>query len=489
MSLFDGEPEGPTGPLRTAPLAERMRPRSLDELSGQEHLVGPGKPLRVQIERDDSGSMILWGPPGVGKTTLAKIIAETTRASFIEFSAVLSGIKEIKQVMATASPASQMHSRTILFIDEIHRFNKAQQDAFLPYVERGAIRLIGATTENPSFEIISALLSRCRVYVLQPLTEQQIEALLGRALEDKERGLGAMEITADDDALEMIASYSSGDCRSAYNTLEVAAQLAQEPGAQNNDSISDTTSRHESDTVSGHDFSRAASAAKKDRALAPETRKPRHIDKAIASEAVQQRVLMYDKSGEEHYNLISALHKSVRNSDPDAALYWLARMFAAGEDPLYLARRVVRMAVEDIGLAAPEALNLCLSAKEAIDFLGSPEGDLALAEAVVYLCLAPKSNSVYTAYGAVQAEIEHTRQEAVPLHLRNAPTRLMKELDYGKGYRYAHDEEGRVADMDCLPDSLKGRSYYKPTQEGREKLLAQRMEEIRRIRSVKRGGD
>jgi putative ATPase len=449
MSLFDGEPEGPSGPLRTAPLAERMRPRSLEEFSGQEHLVGPGKPLRLQIERDGldasgSGSMILWGPPGVGKTTLAKIIAETTQASFIEFSAVMSGIKEIKQVMATAAQASQMHSRTILFVDEIHRFNKAQQDAFLPYVERGTIRLIGATTENPSFEIISALLSRCRVYVLQPLTEQQIAALLRRALEDKERGLGALEITADDDALELIASYSSGDCRSAYNTLEVAAQLA----------------------VEGR----------------------KHIDKAIAGEAVQQRVLMYDKSGEEHYNLISALHKSVRNSDPDAALYWLARMFAAGEDPLYLARRVVRMAVEDIGLAAPEALNLCLSAKEAIDFLGSPEGDLALAEAVVYLCLAPKSNSVYTAYGAVQAEIEQTRQEPVPLHLRNAPTKLMKELDYGKGYRYAHDEEGRVADMDCLPDSLKGRSYYKPTQEGREKLLAQRMEEIRKIRSAKRGG-
>ena len=442
MSLFDGEPEGPSGPLRTAPLAERMRPRSLEELSGQEHLVGPGKPLRVQIDRDDSGSMILWGPPGVGKTTLAKIIADTTRASFIEFSAVMSGIKEIKQVMAAASQASQMHSRTILFIDEIHRFNKAQQDAFLPYVERGTIRLIGATTENPSFEIISALLSRCRVYVLQSLTEPQIASLLRRALEDKERGLGALDLTADDDALELIASYSSGDCRSAYNALEVAAQLA----------------------VEGK----------------------KHIDKTIASEAVQQRVLMYDKSGEEHYNLISALHKSVRNSDPDAALYWLARMFAAGEDPLYLARRVVRMAVEDIGLAAPEALNLCLSAKEAIDFLGSPEGDLALAEAVVYLCLAPKSNSVYTAYGAVQQEVEQTRQDPVPLHLRNAPTKLMKELDYGKGYRYAHDEEGKVANMDCLPDSLKGRSYYKPTQEGREKLLAQRMEEIRKIRAGKR---
>jgi putative ATPase len=481
MSLFDGEQEGPSGPLRTAPLAERMRPRSLDELSGQEHLVGPGKPLRIQIERDDSGSMILWGPPGVGKTTLAKIIAETTKATFIEFSAVMSGIKEIKQVMVAAAQASQMHSRTILFIDEIHRFNKAQQDAFLPYVERGAIRLIGATTENPSFEIISALLSRCRVYVLEPLTEEQITSLLRRALEDKERGLGALELTADEDALQLIASYSSGDCRNAYNTLEVAAQLAQEPTAIK--PVSDSALYQGTTSVvpqTQHDNGGA---------LAPEEpRKAKHIDKALAGEAVQQRVLMYDKSGEEHYNLISALHKSVRNSDPDAALYWLARMFAAGEDPLYLARRIVRMAVEDIGLAAPEALNLTLSAKETVDFLGSPEGDLALAEAVVYLCLAPKSNSVYTAYGAVQQEIEQTRQEPVPLHLRNAPTKLMKELDYGKGYRYAHNEEGKVADMDCLPESLKGRRYYYPTQEGREKLLAQRMEEIRRIRAGKRGG-
>jgi putative ATPase len=389
--------------------------------------------------------MILWGPPGVGKTTLAKIIAEATKASFIEFSAVMSGIKEIKQVMTAAAQASQMHSRTILFVDEIHRFNKAQQDAFLPYVERGTIRLIGATTENPSFEIISALLSRCRVYVLEPLSEERITALLRRALEDRERGLGAQEITADDEALQLIASYSSGDCRSAYNTLEVAAQLALEPNHAGT----------------------------------------KHIDRPVAVEAVQQRVLMYDKSGEEHYNLISALHKSVRNSDPDASLYWLARMFASGEDPLYLARRVVRMAVEDIGLAAPEALNLCLSAKQAMEFLGSPEGDLALAEAVVYLALAPKSNSVYTAYGAVQGEIEHTRQEPVPMHLRNAPTKLMKELDYGKGYLYAHDVEGKVANMDCLPDSLKGRSYYQPTQEGREKQLAARMEEIRRIRSAK----
>ena len=450
MNLFDSQP-GQALPSSKrllhavaggAPLAERMRPRSLDELVGQEHLVGPGKPLRVQIERDDASSMIFWGPPGVGKTTLAKIIAETTKASFIEFSAVTSGIKEIKQVMVDAAKAAQMHSRTILFVDEIHRFNKAQKDAFLPYVERGTIRLIGATTENPSFEIISALLSRCRVYVLQPLKEEQIVVLLRRALADKERGMGALELTADDDALELIASYSSGDCRSAYNALEVAAQLVQDE---------------------------------------------KKITRAVAAEAVQKRVLMYDKQGEEHFNLISALHKSVRNSDPDAALYWLGRMLAGGEDPLYLARRIVRMAVEDIGLAAPEAMNLCLSARDTYDFLGSPEGELALAEAVVYLALAPKSNAVYTAWGAVQAEIENTRQEPVPLHLRNAPTRLMKDLGYSEGYRYAHDEEGKVADMDCLPDSLKGRRYYQPTQEGREKQLAARLEEIRRIRAGKRG--
>ncbi|MFP5203885.1 MAG: replication-associated recombination protein A, partial [Acidobacteriota bacterium] len=417
------------------------RPRTLDELCGQEHLTGPGKPLRVQIERDDAASMIFWGPPGVGKTTLAKIVAKTTRANFIEFSAVVSGIKEIKQVMVDAAKAAELHARTILFIDEIHRFNKAQQDAFLPYVERGTIRLIGATTENPSFEIISALLSRCRVYVLQPLREDCIVELLRKALANRERGLGALELGADGEALELIASYSSGDCRSAYNTLELAAKLV------------------------GNE---------------------KRISKEVATEAAQRRVLMYDKQGEEHYNLISALHKSVRNSDPDAALYWLGRMFAAGEDAMYLARRVVRMAVEDIGLAAPEALNLCLSAKEAIDFLGSPEGDLALAEAVVYLCLAPKSNSVYVAYGAVQDDIERTRQEPVPLHLRNAPTRLMKEIGYARGYRYAHDEEHKVADMDCLPESLRGRSYFQPTQEGREKQLAARMEEIRRIRMRKR---
>lgn len=445
MSLFSPAPDAKTRAV-AAPLAERMRPRSLDEFLGQEHLLGPGKPLRVQIERDDASSMIFWGPPGVGKTTLAKIIAETTRATFIEFSAVLAGIKEIKQVMADAEKAASWGTRTILFIDEIHRFNRAQQDAFLPWVERGSIRLIGATTENPSFEINSALLSRCRVYTLHALADAQIVMLLERALSDPERGLGSQHLSADEGALALLASYASGDARNALNALEVAAKLVQ---------------------------SRPSGTAAV-------------ITREIATEALQQRVLLYDKQGEEHYNLISALHKSVRNSDADATLYWLGRMLQAGEDPLYVARRLVRMAVEDIGLAAPEALNLTLSAKDTIEFLGSPEGDLALAQAAVYLALAPKSNALYTGYGAALADIETTRQEPVPLHLRNAPTNLMKQLDYGKGYEYAHDVEGRVADMECLPERLAGRRYYHPTQEGREKLLAQRMEEIRRIRESKR---
>ncbi len=445
MSLFNQVPEPGAARAISAPLAERMRPHSLDEYVGQHHLLAPGKPLRVQIERDDTSSMIFWGPPGVGKTTLAKIIAETTRATFIQFSAVLSGIKEIKQVMAEAEKAAQYGSRTILFIDEIHRFNKAQQDAFLPYVEHGTIRLIGATTENPSFEIISALLSRCRVYTLRALSEDEIVTLLQRALNDRKRGLGNMKIAAEDAALIMLASYSSGDARNALNALEISAKLA-------------------------------------------EARAEKTITPQIATEALQQRTLLYDKQGEEHYNLISALHKSVRNSDVDAALYWLGRMLQSGEDPMYVARRVVRMAVEDIGLAAPEALNLTLSARDAMHFLGSPEGDLALAQAVAYLALAPKSNALYTGYGAVLADIENTRAEPVPLHLRNAPTGLMKSLDYGKGYQYAHDEEGKVADMDCLPDSLKDRRYYQPTGEGREKLLAQRMEEIRKVKAGKRPG-
>jgi putative ATPase len=443
MSLFNQVPEPASAATISAPLAERMRPSSLDEYVGQQHLLAPGKPLRVQIERDDAASMIFWGPPGVGKTTLAKIIAETTRATFIQFSAVLSGIKEIKQVMADAEKAAQYGSRTILFIDEIHRFNKAQQDAFLPYVEHGTIRLIGATTENPSFEIISALLSRCRVYTLRALTEDEIVTLLTRALNDNERGLGMMRITAEDASLRLLASYSSGDARNALNALEISAKLT-EAGGKN------------------------------------------LITPSIATEALQQRTLLYDKQGEEHYNLISALHKSVRNSDVDASLYWLGRMLQAGEDSMYVARRVVRMAVEDIGLAAPEALNLTLSARDAIHFLGSPEGDLALAEAVAYLALAPKSNALYTGYNEVLADIENTRAEPVPLHLRNAPTGLMKSLDYGKGYQYAHDLEGRVADMECLPESLKGRRYYQPTGEGREKTFAQRVEEIQRIRQAKR---
>jgi len=452
MSLFAAEVGSAKSSRRPAPLAERMRPRSLDEFFGQTHLLAPGKPLRVQIENDDSASLIFWGPPGVGKTTLAKIIANVTSASFIEFSAVLSGIKEIKEVMVQAEKAAQFGSRTIVFVDEIHRFNKAQQDAFLPYVERGSIRLIGATTENPSFEIIAALLSRCRVYTLRALEQDEIVALLKRALTDSDRGLGALHLHVDEGVLETIASYSSGDARNALNALEVAAKLA---------------------------ASKTAVILSEGRS--PESKDPR-ISLSLVAEALQQRVLLYDKKGEQHYDLISALHKSVRNSDADAALYWLGRMLAAGEDPMYVARRVVRMAVEDIGLAAPEALNLCLSARDAMHFLGSPEGDLALAQAVVYLALAPKSNAVYTAYAEVLADIEAIPAEPVPLHLRNAPTKLLKELDYGKDYQYAHDVEGKVAAMQCLPDGLKDRRYYHPTNEGREKLLAQRMAEIAKLR-------
>ena len=436
LSLFQNIPPRDQDADRTRPLADRMRPRTLDEFVGQEHILGPGKSLRVQIERDDTGSLIFWGPPGVGKTTLAKIIVRMTQAEFIEFSAVLSGIKEIKQVMADAERARQYGTRTIVFVDEVHRFNKAQQDAFLPYVEKGSIRLIGATTENPSFEVISALLSRTRVYVLKALTEDQIVGLLRRALTDKERGLGDMKLEAEDDALQKIAAYSSGDARTAYNALEVAATLATD-------------------------------------------NKSHHITEAIVTDALQKRVLLYDKAGEEHYNLISALHKSVRNSDPDAALYWLARMIEAGEDPLYIARRVVRMASEDIGLADPNALGICLAARDAYDFLGMPEGDLAIAQAVVYLCVAPKSNALYTAHGAVREDIEKTAQEPVPLHLRNAPTPLMKSIGYARGYQYAHNLEEKVADMQCLPDNLKDRVYYHPTEEGLEKRIKARLDEIR----------
>jgi putative ATPase len=344
-------------------------------------------------------------------------------------------------VMADAEKARQYGTRTIVFVDEIHRFNKAQQDAFLPHVEKGNIRLIGATTENPSFEIISALLSRARVYVLNPLTTEQIVELLRRALDDEERGLGDQDVTSEDSALEKIAAYSSGDARSAYNVLQIAATLAKDAG------------------------------------------EPAVITSDIVQDALQKRILRYDKSGEEHYNLISALHKSVRNSDPDASLYWLARMLEAGEDPLYIARRVVRMSVEDIGLADPHALELCMAAKEAVDFVGMPEGNLALAQAVVYLALAPKSNALYTAYGSVQSDVENTVADTVPLHLRNAPTKLMKDIGYGKGYEYAHDSDEKVTSMECLPENLRGRRYYHPTDQGVEKRIRDRMEEIRKIKA------
>ncbi len=439
MSLF-GNAGSAAQTSGTQPLAERMRPRTLEEVLGQEHLLAAGKPLRTQIERDTIGSMILWGPPGCGKTTLAQIIARLTKSEFIPFSAVLSGIKEIKQVMADAERLRRHGRRTIVFVDEVHRFNKAQQDAFLPYVERGSIILIGATTENPSFEVIGPLLSRTKVYVLKSLTAEHIASLLRRALADPDRGLGRKRIEIAGDVLERIAVVANGDARAALNTLEVMVT----------GTTPDATGRH---------------------VLTP----------AVLEDVLQRRLLPYDKAGEEHYNLISALHKSVRNSDPDAALYWLARMLESGEDLRYIARRLVRMASEDIGLADPQALPIAVAAMQAADFIGMPEGNLALAEAAVYLALAPKSNALYTGYQQVQADLQQTASEPVPLHLRNPVTGLLRNLGYGRGYEYAHDAEQKVTGMNCLPESLLERQYYRPSDQGFEESLRARLEEIRRI--------
>ena len=419
-----------------------MRPRTLDEFIGQEKLLGPGKPLRVQIENDSVSSMLLWGPPGCGKTTLARLIARLTRSEFISFSAVLSGIKEIKQVMAEAEQKSRTGHRTIVFVDEVHRFNKSQQDAFLPYVEAGHITFIGATTENPSFEVISPLLSRTKVYILESLPTPLIVELLRRALLDTEHGLGNDNIAASDDVLFRTASFANGDARAAYNTLDLAASTAP-----------------------------------------AEASGQRIITQGVLEDVLQRKLLRYDKAGEEHFNLISALHKSVRNSDPDAALYWLTRMLESGEDPMYLARRLVRMASEDIGLAEPGALAMTLAARDAFDFLGAPEGHLALAQAAVYLSLAPKSNALYTAAGEVRDDVARTEADPVPLHLRNAVTGLMKNVGYGQGYKYAHDYGDKVTDMSCLPENLAGRTYYQPTDQGFEQRLRQRMADIRKIKS------
>jgi putative ATPase len=435
MNLFSNlEPDSAKGTDSASPLAERMRPERLEDFVGQSHLLAPGKPLRVAIEQDRLRSIILWGPPGTGKTTLARIIAKMTRSDFQPFSAVLAGIKEIKAVMVDAERARHYGRRTILFVDEIHRFNKAQQDAFLPHVENGNIVLIGATTENPSFEVNSALLSRSKVYVLKPLSTEEIVLLLKRALTDKTRGLGAEDVRVDEKLLDHIALFANGDARTAYNTLEIAVQSIPQQGTP-----------------------------------------PKVLSSQILEDAIQRRMLLYDKAGEEHFNLISALHKSMRNSDADATLYWLGRMLESGEDPLYIARRIVRFASEDVGLADPTALPLAVSAMQAFHLIGLPEGNLALAEAAVYMAMAPKSNALYKGYDAMLQDVRNTLAEPVPLQIRNAPTRLMKELSYGEGYKYAHDFEDQLTDMTCLPDSLKDRAYFVPTENGFEQILGERL--------------